>query len=206
MPEFDNADQSQASLGTEKRKNIIESAMAGEYSLALKGLHDRNPKVRATSVTVLYENGALDNKLGCDAARDPHPIVRSSVAKSAAQLYSLPILELLRDVDFTVVEVACWAAGERGDQQDGVVSVLSNIALQHEDSLCREAAVAALGAIGNADGLNSILKATTDIATVRRRAVLALAPFDNPAVKKALEKALEDRDWQVRQAAEDLLM
>ena len=206
MPELGNAHQPQTSLGTEKRKNIIESAIAGEYSLALKGLHDEDPKVRATSVTVLYENGVLDNELGCDAARDPHPIVRSSVAKSAAELYSLPILELLRDADFTVVEVACWAAGERGDRQDGVVSVLSNIALHHEDSLCREAAVAALGAIGNADGLNSILKATTDIATVRRRAILALAPFDNPAVTKALEKALEDRDWQVRQAAEDLLM
>jgi len=206
VPELGNPHQPQTSLGTEKRKNIIESAIAGEYSLALKGLHDEDPKVRATSVTVLYENGVLDNELGCDAARDPHPIVRSSVAKSAAELYYLPILELLRDVDFTVVEVACWAAGERGDRQDGVVSVLSNIALHHEDSLCREAAVAALGAIGNADGLNSILKATTDIATVRRRAILALAPFDNPAVTKALEKALEDRDWQVRQAAEDLLM
>tara|TARA_B100001250_G_scaffold53481_1_gene41603 strand:- start:412 stop:1032 length:621 start_codon:yes stop_codon:yes gene_type:complete len=206
VPEFGDTHRSQKSLGTEKRKNIIESAMAGEYSLALEGLRDEDPKVRATSVTVLYENGVLDNELGCDAARDPHPIVRSSVAKSAARLYSLPILELLRDVDFTVVEVACWAAGERGDRQDGVVSVLSDIALQHEDSLCREAAVAALGAIGNADGLNSILKATTDVATVRRRAVLALAPFDNPAVTKALEKALEDRDWQVRQAAEDLLM
>jgi hypothetical protein len=34
---------------------------------------------------------------------------------------------------------------------------------------------------------------------------LALAPFDGPEVTAALEKALLDRDWQVRQAAEDLL-
>jgi hypothetical protein len=39
---------------------------------------------------------------------------------------------------------------------------------------------------------------------VRRRAVLALAPFDGPAVDAAVAAALEDRDWQVRQAAEDL--
>jgi len=206
VTEIGDTDQPWTALGTERRKNIVESAIAGEYSLAFKGLSDHDPKVRATSVSVLSENGVLDNELGCVAARDPHPIVRSSVAKSSAQLYSLPISELLHDIDFTVVEVACWAAGERGDQQDGVVSVLSNIALHHEDSLCREAAVAALGAIGNTDGLNSILKATTDIATVRRRAVLALASFDNPAVTEALENALEDRDWQVRQAAEDLLM
>jgi HEAT repeat protein len=35
--------------------------------------------------------------------------------------------------------------------------------------------------------------------------VLALAPFDGPAVDAALQEALGDRDWQVRQAAEDLL-
>ena len=39
---------------------------------------------------------------------------------------------------------------------------------------------------------------------MRRRAVLALAPFDGPEVEAALERAGQDRDWQVRQAAEDL--
>jgi hypothetical protein len=34
--------------------------------------------------------------------------------------------------------------------------------------------------------------------------VLALAPFSGPAVDEALTRALQDRDWQVRQAAEDL--
>jgi hypothetical protein len=34
--------------------------------------------------------------------------------------------------------------------------------------------------------------------------VLALAPFEGPEVEAALATALEDRDWQVRQAAEDL--
>ncbi|MST32935.1 HEAT repeat domain-containing protein, partial [Acidimicrobiaceae bacterium USS-CC1] len=47
--------------------------------------------------------------------------------------------------------------------------------------------------------------ATTDKPAVRRRAVLALAPFEGPEVDAALRQALEDRDWQVRQAAEDLL-
>jgi HEAT repeat protein len=43
-----------------------------------------------------------------------------------------------------------------------------------------------------------------DKPAVRRRAVLALASFDGPGVEEALERALVDRDWQVRQAAEDL--
>jgi HEAT repeat protein len=64
--------------------------------------------------------------------------------------------------------------------------------------------VAALGSIGDEAGLPAILAATHDKATVRRRAVLALAPFEGAAVDEALSRAREDRDWQVRQAAEDL--
>ena len=82
---------------------------------------------------------------------------------------------------------------------------LAELATGHEDALCREAAVAALGALGDPAGLPAILAATTDKATVRRRAVIALAPFDGPEVDAALERARTDRDWQVRQAAEDLL-
>ena len=65
--------------------------------------------------------------------------------------------------------------------------------------------MAALGAIGAERSLPAILAATTDKATVRRRAVLALAPYDGDDVDAALQQAREDRDWQVRQAAEDLL-
>jgi HEAT repeat protein len=39
---------------------------------------------------------------------------------------------------------------------------------------------------------------------VRRRAAVALAGFDDPRVEPALREAAGDRDWQVRQAAEEL--
>jgi HEAT repeat protein len=65
--------------------------------------------------------------------------------------------------------------------------------------------VAALGAIGDEAGLEAILAATTDKPAVRRRAVIALAPFEGQNVDAVLQRALEDRDRQVRQAAEDLL-
>jgi HEAT repeat protein len=64
--------------------------------------------------------------------------------------------------------------------------------------------VAALGAIGDVAALPAILSATGDRPAVRRRAVLALAPFAGPDVDAALARARHDRDWQVRQAAEDL--
>jgi HEAT repeat protein len=40
---------------------------------------------------------------------------------------------------------------------------------------------------------------------VRRRATVALAGFDDPRVQEALARAADDRDWQVRQAAGELL-
>jgi HEAT repeat protein len=102
------------------------------------------------------------------------------------------------------VEVAAWASGEREPPEPGAVDALTRLAAGHHDALVREAAVAALGAIGDPAGLPSILAALGDKATVRRRAVLALAPFDGPEVDAALATARGDRDWQVRQAAEDL--
>ena len=69
----------------------------------------------------------------------------------------------------------------------------------------REAAVAALGAIGDPVGLPAVLAALAERATIRRRAVLALAAFEGPEVDAALRRALDDRDRQVRQAAEDLV-
>ena len=81
---------------------------------------------------------------------------------------------------------------------------LARVVDDHRDAIAREAAVAALGALGDPSGLPAVLAACSDRAAVRRRAVLALAPFDGPEVDAALGAALDDKDWQVRQAAEDL--
>ncbi|MFN8026493.1 MAG: HEAT repeat domain-containing protein [Acidimicrobiia bacterium] len=117
------------------------------------------------------------------------------------------LLPVLADRDVTVVEAAAWALGELTDDAvaAGAVAPLAELAGAHRDALAREAAVAALGALGDDAGLPAILAACTDKPAVRRRAVLALAPFDGPEVDAAIEAALTDRDWQVRQAAEDLL-
>ena len=53
----------------------------------------------------------------------------------------------------------------------------------------REAAVAALGAIGDDRGLDAILAATGDKPAIRRRAVLALAPFVAPDHDRAADVA-----------------
>jgi HEAT repeat protein len=50
-----------------------------------------------------------------------------------------------------------------------------------------------------------VLAACRDKPAIRRRAVLALAAFEGDEVEAQLRTALTDADWQVRQAAEDLL-
>jgi len=136
---------------------------------------------------------------------DPAPAVRCRAIELAVNVPDFDLLHMLDDPDDLVVETTAWALGEQGNDDQETTARLSELASAHEVSICREAAVAALGAIGSPDGLPAILSAMTDRAPVRRRAVLALAPFAGDDVDAALVSALEDRDRQVRQAAEDLL-
>jgi HEAT repeat protein len=171
------------------------------------GLADDEPDVRATALEALRRAGDLHAEDLAAACADPSPVVRrraAEVAAAAPARARVPLLGLLADPDATVVEVAAWASGELEPPEDGAVAALAALAIGHEDALVREAAVAALGAIGDEAGLPAILAAARDKPAVRRRAVIALAPFEGPEVDAALERALEDRDRQVRQAAEDL--
>ena len=108
---------------------------------------------------------------------------------------------LLADADPSVRATALGALDRLGAATAADVVA----ALTDDDPLCREASVAALGAVGDDRGLSAVLAATRDKPAVRRRAVIALAAFEGPDVDAALQRALTDRDWQVRQAAEDLL-
>jgi HEAT repeat protein len=171
------------------------------------GLADEEPAVRATALEALRRAGDLHAADLAAACADPSPAVRrraAEVAAAAPAVARVSLLGLLADEDATVVEVAAWASGELDPPEDGAVAVLAGLATGHDDALVREAAVAALGAIGDEAGLAAILAAARDKPAVRRRAVIALAPFEGPEVDAALERALEDRDRQVRQAAEDL--
>ena len=186
-----------------------EAALAGhnrDKDRAVELLEDASPQVRATALAALARMGALTPMQAQRALRDPDPAVRGRACVVAVGLdEDVGLSSCLDDADPTVVESAAWALGERGATSASAVPALASIVTGHDDPLCREAAVAALGAIGDPAGLPAILEATKDKPAVRRRAVIALAPFDGPEVEAALRAALEDRDWQVRQAAEDLL-
>ncbi|MHB1928934.1 MAG: HEAT repeat domain-containing protein [Acidimicrobiales bacterium] len=192
----------------ERRRRAALAGHVGDLEGARAGLADPAPSVRATALGALARLGRLDDATLDLATRDAAGEVRRRAAelRSGRGAAGVPALEAaLADPDAAVVEAACFALGELGAAGAPGVERLATTAGAHADPLCREAAVAALGAIGDSAGLPAILAATGDKPAVRRRAVLALAPFDGPAVDEALRRALDDRDWQVRQAAEDLL-
>lgn len=185
-----------------------KAALAGhldDESAALSHLRDPQGSVRATALAALHRMGKSTESQVRDALQDPDATVRRRACAAAIHFPDLDLVPLLQDSDPSVVEQAAWALGERGESAgDVAVAALSSVVFDHEDALCRESAVAALGAIGDEAGLPAILKGTTDKPAIRRRAVIALAPFSGPDVEAAFERAKSDRDWQVRQAAEDL--
>lgn len=192
---------------TRRREAVARAGHEGDVAAARAGLADEAPAVRATALGALERLAALDDAALATALADPVASVRRRAAQLAAAHPGVGLAALLDDADPTVVEMAAWACGEQHEERDAPSEVLDRLvalATAHDDALVREAAVAALGAIGDERGLPAILAATHDRATVRRRAVIALAPFDGPEVDDALARARGDRDWQVRQAAEDL--
>jgi HEAT repeat protein len=187
-----------------RRRAAALAGHTGDPEGARALLGDPDPGVRATALGALGrlgEAGIADVRAGLS---DPSPEVRRRACKVAVGVPGTDLVGMLADDNAGVVEVAAWALGERAEARGDAVERLSAVATGHDDPLCREAAVAALGAIGDEGGLPAILAATRDRPAIRRRAVIALAPFEGPDVDAALAAALSDRDWQVRQAAEDL--
>jgi HEAT repeat protein len=169
-------------------------------------LEDENARARVLALRA----GARRDVLSVEHWRRALNDANAQVRREALVLLSetevpaevlLIVRELLDDVDPLVVDAAAFALGEHPDPSS--VEALCACA-HHEDPRCREAAVAALGAIGDERGLATIIGALEDKAPVRRRAVVALANFEGPLVDAALERAREDRDWQVRAAVEAL--
>jgi HEAT repeat protein len=186
-------------------REVALAGHTGDSETARVALRDADPAVRAVALGALARLEALTADDLRSATADPDPRVRRRAAEEVGRGHAegVSLLPLLGDEDATVVEMGAWACGER--PEPGAVAALAQVATGHDDPLCREAAVAALGALGDPAGLPAILAATEDKPAVRRRAVIALAPFEGDEVEAALRRALDDRDRQVRQAAEDLL-
>ena len=187
-----------------RRRLAAVAGHSGDAATARALLADASPAVRATALGALARLCALTEGDVVGAMADPSPIVRRRACEVAVPFPGVDLATSLGDDDSSVVDVAAWALGERGEQAAAAVDELGHVATDHPDPLCREAAVAALGAIGDDRGLPAVLAALDQGGNVRLRAVIALAAFSGPDVDAALERARSDRNWQVRQAAEEL--
>jgi HEAT repeat protein len=197
----------------------------GNVAEARSFADDGDPAVRATALGALARLDALDDERWARSVTDD---IDSGVRRRACELAGQwaaqraatgqttldpasvalrvgVLIDALADRDHVVTEAAAWALGEFGDDGAPAADPLGAIVTGHEDALCREAAVAALGAIGVPSALPVVLAALEDKPAVRRRAAIALAAFDDPSATEGLRRCMADRDWQVRQAAEDLL-
>ena len=193
------------SPASERRYRVIDAGFAGDESVVRPALDDADPLVRASALRALARLGTLGEPDLSGRLGDPEPSVRIAVAELAANFPGVPVHTMVDDDDLFVAEMAAWCLGERPAPTDTDIEVLIDRCTSHPQALVREACAAALGAIGDPRGLPAILAACDDKPAIRRRAILALAPFEGDEVEAALHRALEDKDWQVRQNAEDLL-
>lgn len=196
------------------RRTVALAGHTGDATAARSALDSEEAAVRATALGALARLGELGDDELAAGLGDSDASVRRRAAELAADHPGVELAPALADPDPRVAEAAAWACGERESAPDDVFELLVGLAGgagTGDEPLTRESAIAALGALGDDRGLDAILGGTTDKPAIRRRAVLALAPFldaDHARaadVAAALDRALTDRDWQVRQAAEDLL-
>ena len=191
--------------GNDARLAVIEAGFSGDEPVARDALTSTDDTVRSSALVALDRMDRLHDDDVRAALHDPSPRVRRTAVELSPAHPEVPIHGLIDDPDLFVAEMAAWAVGERSDPGDAAIDVLVGRTTSHPEQLVREACAAALGSIGDPRGLPAILAACNDKPAVRRRAVLALAPFDGPEVDAALAAAAQDRDWQVRQNAEIML-
>ena len=174
-------------------------------------LGDDSGATRASAIAALARMGTLTADDLRQGLADHDPAVRRRTLLAVPPRWSpdlattIDLAATLDDTDGYVLEVACFVAGECEPTNDRIVRRLCDIASGHDDPLCRESAVAALGSLGDPAARETVVAACRDKATIRRRAVLALVAFEGDDVDAMLAAMATDVDWQVRQAAEELL-
>ena len=192
-------------MSEEARFEVIAAGFSGNQSVAEAGLLSPDGSTRASALRALARLQVLSPDTINDFLRDEDPEVRRTAVELAAPFASVLVHTLIDDDDVFVAEMTAWCLGERLPIKDEEINILIDRTTSHAEAVVREACAAALGSIGDERGLTAILAACADKPAVRRRAILALAPFEGDDVDAALTKALDDKDWQVRQNAEDLL-
>ena len=177
-------------------------------AVVLAALDDPRARRRVLALRAAHRRGLIDEARRRRSLADVDADLRREALAMIAEIdiadasLTAAVVNCLDDADPLVVDAAAFCCGELAVRD--AVEVLVRVATSHEDARCREAAIAALGAIGDDRARGAIVAALDDKPPVRRRAIVALANFEGPDIDAALERAREDRDWQVRAAVDQL--
>ena len=144
-----------------RRLDAVVAGYRGEAAAAEMLLDDDDASVRAAALGALARCGALGAGQIRRALVDEAAAVRCRAAELAPP--EVELVDLLSDPAASVVDAVAAALGER-DRDPDSVGELCRVAAGHDDPLCRESAVAALGAI--AAGLDAEADAPSDAAAV----------------------------------------
>lgn len=189
----------------------------GDIKVLVDNCGNENPRFRQFAISALVRRRsefAFEEWLRLATDDDWH--VRRRIAELGIDFgeeSTKVLLKLATDDSVFVQEMSCFALGEIfEDSQDTIfdsetLSLVIQILIDnaaHDNPLVRESAIASLGNIGDERAKSTIISGCSDKAPIRRRAVVALAAFEGHEVESALDIALNDVDWQVRQAAEDI--
>ena len=144
------------------RRDVAVAGHTGDAEVARSGLTGDDAAVRATALGALERLGVLSDVELVAALSDSEPRVRRRAAEVAATHPAVDLVPMLSDADPNVVETAAWACGEHESNRPEVVRRLIELSADAAEPLVREAAVAALGAIGDPAAIEPVYQAAGD--------------------------------------------
>lgn len=168
-------------------------------------LDDEDPILRRMATTALDVASAniLFDRL-VELLEDEETSIRAAAAEKLGVCgrRSLEYLDAARhDDEPDVREAVATAYGEISDAS--AIPWLAEVGNDDQDRTVKEAAVAALGAIGSYEAVDPLLEfIAKGPPQVRRRAIAAITVFDDPRIEPAIKRAAFDRNPGVREAAE----
>ena len=202
------------------RQTVVEAlgqvGDARAVKLLRTALQDDDFNVRIRVIETLAEARETEAGPGfIRALADPVARVRAQAAEALGILCNAeavdPLIKLLDDLEWEVRLAAIVALGKMSNPKAarGIAA-----ALKDPDAEIREAAVKAIGAAADPAAIEFLVPALIDIkTTVRHKAASALAAIDKEWEKNeiahravpTLKAALKHKDYQIRQAATDVL-
>jgi HEAT repeat protein len=168
-------------------------------------LGHEDPVLRRMAATALSVESADDMfDAVVELLADDHASVRAAAAEKLGSCGARalePLIVASRDDDPAVREAVATAFGDLADPAP--IPWLVEVGNDDSDRTVKEAAVAALGAIGDTSAVDPLLAFIAQgPPQVRRRAIAAITVFDDPRIEPAIRRAAFDRNPGVREAAE----